>query len=98
MNADKERINWFSYFSPVLVMILTGEALIELFLLPPFDNQFTPLVSIPSWILLRTLIFIMMVFLNVGVIYPVYRIVAPSMNYNYENDIIESIDHPLMFD
>jgi hypothetical protein len=29
-------------------MILTGEALIELFLLPPFDNQFTPLVSIPS--------------------------------------------------
>jgi hypothetical protein len=96
--AHKERVNWFSYFSPVLVMILTGEALIEIFLLPPFDHQFTPLLSIPSWILLRTLMFIIMVFLNVGVIYPVYRIVIPSMNYNYEDDIIESIDRPLMIE
>jgi hypothetical protein len=41
---------------------------------------------------------VMMTFLNIGIIYPVYRIVAPTMKYNYQDDIIESIDMPLMND
>jgi hypothetical protein len=36
--------------------------------------------------------------LNTAIIYPVYRIVSPSMHYDYQNDIIENVSVPLSAD
>jgi hypothetical protein len=39
---------------------------------------------------------VIMVPFNILIIYPIYRVVYPTMNYKYENDIIESIHVPLI--
>jgi hypothetical protein len=81
-------------------MILFGEALISVFILPEFDVMF----SIPSpdmynmWLGVRSVMLLITIPLNIAVIYPVYRIVCPAMKYNYMDDSVESRSIPLMID
>lgn len=105
LNQRKQHIennqkNWLTFFAPVLIMILFGEALISVFILPEFDVMF----SIPSpdmynmWLGVRSVMLLITIPLNIAVIYPVYRIVCPAMKYNYMDDSVESRSIPLMID
>jgi hypothetical protein len=95
---EKEKKNWLTFFAPVLIMILFGEALISVFILPEFDVMF----SVPSpdmynmWLGLRSVMLLFTIPLNIAIVYPVYRIVCPAMKYNYMDDTIESRTIPLM--
>jgi hypothetical protein len=81
-------------------MIMFGEALISIFILPEFDTLF----SVPGhdiynmWLGLRSILLIFTIPLNIAIVYPVYRIVCPAMKYNYIDDSVESRTIPLMVD
>jgi hypothetical protein len=97
---SNDRNNWLSYFVPVLTMTIFGESLISTFILPEFDVLFSPggkdLYNM--WLGLRTVVLAIAIPLNVAVVYPVYRIVSPTMKYNYMDDSIESRTIPLTVD
>jgi hypothetical protein len=80
--------------APVLVTVLTCEAIIEIFFLPIFDIQFSA-IKYDTWFVLRIIMLVPVALLNTAIIYPVYRIISPSMHYDYRNDIIENISVPL---
>lgn len=97
---ESNKKNWLSFFAPVLIMIMFGEALISIFILPEFDTLF----SVPGhdiynmWLGLRSILLIFTIPLNIAIVYPVYRIVCPAMKYNYIDDSVESRTIPLMVD
>jgi hypothetical protein len=79
---------------------LFGEALISVFILPEFDEMFSPggKEIYSMWLGVRSVMLIFMIPLNIAIVYPVYRIVCPAMKYNYMDDTIESRTIPLMVD
>lgn len=89
-------INWFSYLAQVICVVVTTETLVDIIILPIFDNDLSPL-GFSYWEAFRVIMLIPMTFLNLLTIYPVYRIVAPSMNYDYKTDIVEDISTPLIY-
>lgn len=95
LKTNEPKGNWFTYFLPVLVMACCSESVIEIFFLPVFDLDFSPL-PYDYWIAFRSLEFLFMILLNCLVIFPVYRIVAPSMHYKYQDDLVEDLAKPLI--
>lgn len=92
---ESKRTNWFSYFAPVLAVILLSEGVIEIIFLPAFDVDFS-VFPFDYWLAFRSVMFSIMFVLNLLIIYPVYRIVCPAMHYKYQNDLIEDLSTPLV--
>ncbi len=86
---------WFNYFAPVLITVFSCEAIVEILIMPVFDLDFS-ILSYDYWFAFRLIMFVFMSPINVLIIFPIYRIVCPSMRYNYQNDLSESIYIPLM--
>lgn len=91
------RHNWLFYFAPVLMIILLGEGIVNIFMLPQFDEMFS-LLKYDAWLGIRTLMLVITIPLNIAIVYPVYRIVCPAMKYDYMVDTVESRSVPLMVD
>ncbi|MDR1234489.1 MAG: hypothetical protein LBJ97_00185 [Mycoplasmataceae bacterium] len=92
-----DRQNWLSYFAPVLMVILLGEATVNIFMLPQFDLMFS-LMPYDAWLGMRSLMLVITIPMNIAIVYPVYRIVCPTMKYDYMEDTVESRSVPLMVD
>ncbi len=86
---------WFNYFAPVLITVFSCEAIVEILIMPVFDLDFS-IFSYDYWFTFRLVMFVFMSPINVLIIFPIYRIVCPSMRYNYQNDLSESVYIPLM--
>ncbi len=96
IDFDKITI-WFNYFAPVLVTVFTCEAIVEILIMPVFDLEFSTL-PYDYWFVFRLLMLCFMIPINIIIIFPIYRIVSPSMKYDYNKDIIESIRTPIHID
>jgi hypothetical protein len=66
-------------------------------MLPVFDLNFSQF-TYDQALMFRMGMWFIMSFMNVAIIFPVYRIVCPSMHYNYHDDLVESIGIKLMND
>lgn len=88
---------WFHYFAPVLVTVITCEAIVEVLIMPVFDLDFSTL-PYDYWFAFRLLMLCFMTPINIIIIFPIYRIVSPSMKYDYNKDIVESIYIPIHID
>jgi hypothetical protein len=97
MIANKQKDSWITYFGPVLITILVCELLINVFLLPVFDVSLSG-IPYSTWLAIRVCLTAVTIPVNILIIYPVYRIVAPSMRYNYKADTTEGLSVPLMMD
>jgi hypothetical protein len=79
------------------MIILLGEGIVNIFMLPQFDEMFS-LLKYDAWLGIRTLMLVITIPLNIAIVYPVYRIVCPAMKYDYMEDTVESRSIPLMVD
>lgn len=86
--------NWFSIFSPTLVAVLLCEVIVNVLMMPSFDAQLTTL-SYNEWVTIRSLLFILMVIINMLIIYPIFKVVVPLISYDYEKELIESLEKPI---
>lgn len=93
----QKSINWFNTFAPVLVAIILSEAIVDVIMMPSFDAQLSSL-NYEQWISIRTILFIPMVVLNVVVIYPIFKIVVPMINYDYSKEQVEDKRIPVYHD
>ncbi len=88
---------WFNYFAPVFVTVFACEAVVEVFIMPVFDIDVSAL-PYDYWFAFRLFMLTIMIPINILVIFPIYRIVCPSMKYNYQKDLSESIYVPFNID
>ena len=86
---------WFTYFAPVLVTVFSVDAFVEIFTLPVFDQDFS-ILQYDYWLAARVILFVPMTIINLIIIFSVYRIVCPTIRYDYKEDLLESKDIPLM--
>ncbi len=86
--------NWFSVFAPTLVAVLLCEVVVNILMMPSFDTQLTTL-SYVQWVTIRSLLLIPMVIINMVIIYPIFKVVVPLVNYDYSKDLVESSKVPI---
>lgn len=89
--------NWYSSTIIVLVIAIVCNSIINLLILPSFDAELSS-IQYNEWVILRSLIFIPEVMFNCAIIIPIYKIVSPIINYNYQDDLLEDIKYPLYID
>ncbi|WP_031488926.1 membrane protein [Ureaplasma canigenitalium] len=89
--------SWFIVFAPVLVTILLTEAIVNVIMLPSFDVELTSL-NYTQWLSIRALMFAPMIVVNLMIIYPIFKIVVPLIRYDYEDDVVEDKNVPLVVD
>lgn len=92
-----EKINWFNYLVPVLGLILVCEPLVQSVLLPNFDVDFSA-YGFEYWVAIRSFNLLWLTPLNIGVIFAVYKIIAPTVNYDYRTDLVEDLNIPVRID
>ena len=91
----KNLANWFDYLCPVLFLGLSGEFFISSFLLPFFDIDFSAF-AYDYWLGSRIIIFPVILVVNIALVFPAYKVVAKLVKYDYQIDMIESINKPYM--
>lgn len=97
IKLNKKPNNWFNVFVPVLVAVLLCEVIVNVLMMPSFDAELSSLTYI-QWISIRVLLLIPMIFINMIVIYPIFKIVIPLVTYDYTKDLVESKKVPLFID
>lgn len=95
--ANSKIYNWYSSTIIVLVISVVCNSIINLLILPSFDAELSS-IQYNEWVILRSLLFIPEVIFNCAIIIPIYRIVSPIINYNYQDDLLEDIKYPLYVD
>lgn len=90
----KKDKNSFSVFIPVFITVVVSELIINLVMMPGFDNSLSTL-GYDAWLLIRMLILVPMIILNILIIYPVFKIVTPIVRYDYELDLVEDLKKPV---
>lgn len=86
--------NWYLTFIPILITILLTELIVNVIMMPAFDASISTL-SYEIWFCIRLLLLVPMILLNLVIIYPVFKIVTPLIRYDYENELVESLDEPI---
>ncbi|MEF9984868.1 MAG: hypothetical protein RSA40_00615 [Malacoplasma sp.] len=90
----KINLNFFEKYCPVISCIMITEVLVNVLMMPIFDAEISTL-TINTWLAIRLLLFVPMVFLNLFIIFPVYAIVSPLVTYDYRKDVVEDASLPL---
>lgn len=87
----------FMTLSPVITLVFISELFVNVFFLPVFDAKISTL-TYEQWLGIRSLLFTPMVFGNIIVIWPIYKIVFPLVGYDYTSDLSEDLKIPLFYD
>jgi hypothetical protein len=69
--------------------------LLSTMLTPVFDVQFSAM-GFGYWLAVRLVSIIPSSLMNLAILYPTFRIVVPSVHYNYLEDRQEDLDVPLI--
>lgn len=88
---------WYLNFSMILTCSIVTDALINVLMMPKFDAELSSLLY-EQWIAIRGVLFIPEVVLNMLIIFPIFKIVTPLINYNYHEDLIEDKNIPVYVD
>ena len=94
LGALNKQSNWYSTFVTVLVAVVVCDALVNVLMMPSFDAELSSLGYV-QWIAIRAAIFIPEVLLNIFVIFPIFKIVVPLINYDYRKDLVEDRKVPV---
>lgn len=86
--------NWYPTFVVVLVAVVICDALINVLMMPSFDAQLSSLGYV-QWVAIRAVIFIPEILLNLLIIFPIFKIVVPLINYDYRQDLVEDRNVPV---
>lgn len=89
-----KKSNWYSTFVVALVAIIICDALVNVLMMPSFDSQISSLGYV-QWVAIRAVIFIPEILLNILIIYPIFKIVIPLINYDYKKDLVEDAKVPV---
>lgn len=93
--SDAYKNNRAIDFVSVFLCIVACENLIGTVLVPSFDVQFSAL-PLGYWLSVRLISMIPSILLNFAVLYPIYKIIVPTMKYNYMSDTSEDLDVPYL--
>ncbi|MBU3830546.1 MAG: hypothetical protein H9897_00070 [Candidatus Ureaplasma intestinipullorum] len=88
---------WYLNFSMILTCSIVTDALINVLMMPKFDAELSSLLY-EQWIAIRGVLFIPEVVLNMLIIFPIFKIVTPLINYNYHEDLVEDKNIPVYVD
>ncbi|MDE5767422.1 MAG: hypothetical protein K2H56_02625 [Malacoplasma sp.] len=85
--------SYFNNMCLILMCALTTEVLINVLLMPSFDADLSTL-GYDNWFLIRFTIFIPMIAFNFIIIYPVYVVISPIINWDYRKELSEDYKIP----
>ncbi len=91
---NKKKWTWFNSFIPVLVASIMCELVVNILMLPSFDAELST-IPYQQWVVIRSLLLIPMTVLNVVIIFPIFKIVVPLINYDYTKELVEPIKTPI---
>lgn len=100
MLTQRQLINkrtWYFNFSMILTCSIVTDALINVLMMPKFDAELSSLLY-EQWIAIRGALFIPEVILNMLIIFPIFKIITPLINYDYHDDLIEDQKIPVYVD
>lgn len=78
LSNDKK---WFMTFTPIFVCIVLSEIIINIMMIPSYDELLSTL-NYDTWLLIRVMLFVPMVILNLIVIFPIFKIITPNIKLN----------------
>ena len=86
--------HWYYYFTSILSCVIVTDALINVLMMPQFDAQLSTL-TVEQWITIRGIIFGPEIIFNFILIFPIYKVIFPIVNYDYRQDLIEDYKLPV---
>ncbi len=96
--SKKEKYKYvFKTFVPVLLVVIVSELILNLIMLPAFDAE---IINIDYWLSFTARIGTLPVvtFVNITVLWTVYRIIAPLIKYDYTTELHENLTTPLNYE
>ena len=90
----KKNWTWFNSFVPVLVASIMCELVVNIIMLPSFDAELST-IPFEQWVVIRGLLLVPMTLLNIAIIFPIFKIVVPLINYDYTKELVEPISTPI---
>ena len=63
-------------------------------MLPSFDAELST-IPFEQWVVIRGLLLVPMTLLNIAIIFPIFKIVVPLINYDYTKELVEPISTPI---
>ncbi|GMO15695.1 MAG: hypothetical protein Ta2E_06730 [Mycoplasmoidaceae bacterium] len=81
------------FFIPVIIVMLLGEQIIDLMVMPVFDQQLGGGIPLNSWLLIRVMAFPFVTVINIIIIYPSYKAISGFIVVNHENSKYEKRTH-----
>lgn len=100
MLTQRQIINkktWYFNFSMILTCAIATDALINVLMMPKFDAELSSLLY-EQWIAIRGVLFIPEVILNMLIIFPIFKIITPLINYDYHSELVEDSKIPVYID
>lgn len=93
-NFKKNKTDNYILFCASFTCVVITEMLVNIQAMPFFDAEVTSL-SVDHWLSIRIGFFIPMIIFNMGIIFPVYKIIYPLVTYNYENELSKALNDNL---
>lgn len=100
MLTQRQIINkktWYFNFSMILTCAIATDALINVLMMPKFDAELSSLLY-EQWIAIRGVLFVPEVILNMLIIFPIFKIITPLINYDYHSELVEDSKIPVYID
>ncbi|MDE5617629.1 MAG: hypothetical protein K2I36_02160 [Ureaplasma sp.] len=94
---EKKMNEFYLTFITVLVASVICNVMINVIMMPTFDAQLSS-IKYNEWLIIRSLLFIPEVVFNCAIILPIYKIAIVKLDYNYRENLIESITYPVYID
>ncbi|MDR2847047.1 MAG: hypothetical protein LBV22_01765 [Mycoplasmataceae bacterium] len=93
---DNLDYSWFDAFAPVIALIVVVEPLIEVVMMPVFDQQLGGGIPLDYWITYRIFFGIVVALVNLFVVLPIFKTVRQIMKYDYRSSIVEGLSKTLI--
>lgn len=94
IKKNKMKKNQPNVLAPTIVAIILCEAVVNVLMMPSFDAELSSLTYL-QWLTIRSLLFLIMIFINFAIIYPIFKIVVPLINYDYTKELVEPKSVPI---
>lgn len=92
VNSPKEKVN---NMTQVLLLLSLTQPIVCVVMMPYFDASLGGGMPVSFWITFRALSVLPLMVINFAVIFPVYNVIRPIIQYDYRSNIIESARTPV---
>lgn len=93
---NKKKFNkhsWLYCFIPIHMLICICEPIVEIIMMPLFDTELGGGIPMEYWIAFRMLFLIIINFINLLVVYPIYKTIIKLIKYDYTTDVIKKFNN-----